>query len=224
MRTLLIGMILIFACNVHASYDSSWFQTEFWSGEWPHGYAVSKPNITVAARTAMDRDLAPTIRCELPFKAVFSPWNDVRNSLSQVHYFTASKIVNLVAKNDFTFTDNNKSQDIPIKKGQIIEYLIYGAEGYFTIRINGEMHPAYQDLFDNVEDVNRDEFVQEEWLQLNCVGGETAWIDTNDLFTKDSHGDDVLIDGIWSASIGGAGIDDYGHARDLTDDEVKNGH
>ena len=48
---------------------------------------------------------------------------------------------------------------IQIAKGQVIEYLIYGAEGFFTIRIDGREYTASQELFESVEPVATASFI-----------------------------------------------------------------
>jgi hypothetical protein len=214
MRFSLLTLLCLISVSAWAGYDKSWYQTEFWSGEWPNGVAVIGRNLKVPGRPSMDKDLKPSVECELPFTALFHPWNDKRNELSAVHYFTASRIVNLIAARDFTYAiPGNAGVDVPvlIKKGQIIEYLIYGAEGYFSARFNGKIFDAGQDLLENVEPVPDSAFSQEQWLNLTCVGGQQAWIFTGDL--KDLPG---LRD-----SVMGPGVTGYGHARDLTIKEAE---
>jgi hypothetical protein len=219
----LISMTLLLGAEAFASYDNSWYQTEFWSGEWPNGFSVTKKDVTVLGRTAMDKDLVASVICKLPYKAVFNPWNDVRTAQSQASYMTASKIVVLTALKDFRLDDGVNAVDV--SKGDQIEYLIYGAEGSFLVRYMGVEYWADQSLWNDgkVTELSEDSTQQDEWLRLNCENGETAWLFTPELTTTDRQGNSVYIDGLCRASIGSPGVDDYGHARDLTDAEAKAG-
>lgn len=209
--------------SARAGYDETWYTTDFWSGEYPNGFAVARPDVVVQARTAMDKGLAPSVACALPYKAVFSPWNEERNRLSEARYVTASRIVPLVARQDFPFERYDGTEPLQIAKGQQIEYLIYGAEGYFRVRIDGTEYEADQGLFDDVEPVADDAFVQEEWLSLRCENGEHAWILMEDLLQTGADGADGYADGLWSATGGGPGFVEYGRVRDLTDAEIAAG-
>ncbi len=219
MRLALILTGLFISTAALAGYDKTWHQAEFWSGEWPHGFSVVKPNVTVPARTAMDTDLKPTISCKLPYRAVFNPWNTARSKASNAHYWTASKIVTMTAKQDFTFVD--EAVKLPIKKGDTLEYLIYYGEGSFAVRIRGKTYRGDQDLLEKMESVP--DSPNHEWLRLTCVDGQTAWIYLPDLTIKNKDGDDTYIDGLWNASIGNPGVIEYGKARDLTEAEIKRG-
>lgn len=220
-KTFLICALTLISTAAFAAYDSSWYQAEYWTGEWPNGFSVVKKEVTVQGRKAMDQDLDQNVTCVLPLKAVFNPWNQTGNDLRKSRYFTASKIVVLTAKKSFSFKEDGRSmKPIAIRKGQMIEYLIYGSEGFFTIRINGKEYVAGQDFLEKMLPVSEDAFVQEEWLNVNCENGANAWIFTKDLKTKDAEGNELWIDGLRNASIGDAGVTGYGEARDLNDDEL----
>lgn len=219
-KTFLAATMLLFSYAAGAAYDSSWYQTEYWSGEWPNGFSVVKSGFSVTAREGMDKDLPRTISCELPQKAVYNPWNVKGNELRKTRYFTASKIVILTAKKKFSFKeDGREMKPILIRKGQKVEYLIYGSEGYFMIRLNGQEYTAGQDFLEKMEPVSEDAYVQEEWLNVLCGNGTSAWIFMADL--KQPNGEDLQwIDGLKNASIGDPGVDGFGEARDLRDDEL----
>jgi hypothetical protein len=221
--SILASVVLLAAGAAAADYDESWYRAEFWSGEYPNGFAVAAPDVTVPARTAMDRTLEPSIACPLPYKAVFSPWNEERSRLSEARYFTASRIVPLVAASDFPFEHDQPGSPLRIRRGQQIEYLIYGAEGSFLVRIDGQEYTAYQELFDQVEPVEDEDFLQEEWLNLRCADGTEAWIFMGDLLQSAADGSVGYVPGLWSATGGGPGFVEYGQVRDLTDEEIAAG-
>jgi hypothetical protein len=134
----------------HTGYDKSWFISEFWSGEYPPGFSVTRKNTFLMARSAMDKSLARSVACAMPYLAVIHPWNTRRNQKRKVTYWSASRIVNLVAKEDFTFESD--AAKIPIKKGDVIEYFRYDAEGAFEVRIKRKQYTAHQDLFEHVQE------------------------------------------------------------------------
>lgn len=240
MRRILIFISLMMSEPAVADYDASWFKAPYWSGEWPRGIAIAKPNLTVMARSEMDKDSAPSIPCTLPYRAVLHPWNHEANKARKIEYWTASKIKILKANRRFDYDFESLDQrsrkpvKLSIKKGEVIEYLIYGAEGSFTVRIRNSLYAAQQDLLTYVSDKadqvseHTDTAVQfDEWIKLPCADQPSVWILKSDLKKPDSQSDinsDNYIDGIWPAMIEDPGVDDYGVARDLTEEEIKTGH
>jgi hypothetical protein len=221
--TILAAAAVLLTTGAAAAYDDSWYVTEFWSGEYPNGFAVAAPDIAVPARAAMDREAPASLTCPLPYKAVFSPWNEQRNQANEAKYFTASKIVPLVATADFVFEHGEAAPPLQVKRGQPIEYLIYGAEGSFLVRIDGKEYWAYQEQLEQVEAVDDTTSVQEEWLSLRCADGTQAWILTEDLLASGEDGQVRYRDGLWSTAGTGPGFVEYGIVRDLTDEEIAAG-
>ena len=194
-------LTLIVSSASYAAYDSSWYKTDFWSGEYPAGVAVVRHHVQVMGRTAMDRNLKRTVKCALPYKAVFHPWNDKRNRLNQVRYFSATKIIPMTAKEDFSYVSDTKAIDI--KKGDTVEYLNNFSEGSFAARYKGVEFGASQDLFDHLENVDFASFQEEDWLRLRCENGVRAWLAADEIRDAPGFGD-------W-----GPGLDGYGKAHDL---------
>ena len=185
-----------------AGYDNTWFVSAFWSGEYPAGFSVTREHVTLMARSAMDKSLSRTVPCEMPYLAVIHPWNTARNQKSDVRFSSASKIVNLIAKEDFDFISNQVR--FKIRKNDIIQYLRNDAEGAFEVRINGKQYTASQDMFDHVQDVSSDQFVEDDWALLTCVNGGRAYIYLPD------------VAGVPGINDVGPGMVEYGKARDLT--------
>ena len=217
MKSMLSVLLLAFtfqATTAMAAYDKTYHQTEFWAGEYPNGFSVKAENVSVPARSAMDPALNITLQCGLPFRANYSPWNAARPA----RYFSASKIVPMIAKVDLTLTDENE-KEVAVKKGELIEYLIYGAEGWFTVRYKGKEFGADQSL---LEKVSYDESLMskgaDEWLQVTCTGGEKAWILLSDLTEVTPEGDVGYLEGLGSWYLG---FRDYGSVTDLTDEDLK---
>jgi len=200
-----------------SGYDKSWYIAEFWSGEHPQGFSVTRPDTVVQARRSMDRAAPHDLACKLPYLAVIHPWNQRRAAASKVTFLSATKIVRLVAKAPFVFTGVDGRAKVRLKKGDVIEYILNDAEGSFEVRIGGKQYTAGQDLFDHVEDVPDDQFVEDDWAALTCVGGERAFIFLGEL-GLDSDDPKTQVAGISGVGPGQTG---YGHARDLTAAEAR---
>ncbi len=195
-----------------AAYDSSWYQTQFWSGEWPNGFSVRRVGVVVVGRNTMDLDEVPSVNCELPIKAVFHPWNTARNELSNAEYHTASKIVPLRVKEEFDIPADGEKPALHMTPGMVIEYLIYHSEGSFAIRVNGVEYEGDLDMLEHLEEGLEGRTQQDQWLKLTCVNGVTTWLNFADLSDPDWQ------DGLNDV---GNGLKEYGLAEDLTDEDLK---
>jgi len=159
-----IVLVISFAStNTFAGYDDSWYRSKFWSHEYPFGFSVTKRNTTLPARSGMDKDLPRNVACKMPYLAVIHPWNGERIKKSHIEFLSATKIVKLVAKEDFKF-DGIPQSDIRIKKGDVIEYIRNDSEGSFEVRIFGKQYTADQNLFRHVDQHEISEFIEDEWV------------------------------------------------------------
>jgi hypothetical protein len=207
------------AASPPSGYDSSWYVSAFWSGEYPNGFSVTRPDTAVQARRSMDKAAPRDVACRLPYLAVVHPWNQRRAAASKITFLSATKIVRLIAKAPFVFEDlgADARAKVPLKKGDLIEYLRNDAEGSFEVRIAGKQYTAGQDLFDHVESVPDDQFVEDDWAALTCVAGSRAYIflDELGLGSDDPKTQVAGISGV------GPGQTGYGQARDLTAAEAR---
>ncbi|MCP5467910.1 MAG: hypothetical protein H7A32_01410 [Deltaproteobacteria bacterium] len=226
--SLLTSFFILFSFSLHqaiaeqtqvpsSGYDKTWYIADFWPGEYPNALAITEKNLLLPARKAMDKKLSKDVQCQLPYKAVFHHWNRQRNEKNAVKYYTANKIVTLIAKEDFTLEhfeeiDGGKTQ---IKKGEKINYLTYLSEGTFSVKIKGQEYTADQELFKHVKKVDKKKFISEEWLELRCENGPQAWILHNELYKKVKG----LI--VYQKGFARGSIEAYGKARDLTDEDLK---
>jgi len=207
------------AASAPNGYDKSWFISEFWSGEYPKGFSVTRPDTVVQARRSMDKAAPREIACKLPYLAVIHPWNQRRSTESKITFLSASKIVRLIVNAPFVFADvgGDARAKVRLKKGDVVEYLRNDAEGFFEVRIASKQYTAGQDLFDHVVDVPDDQFVEDDWAALTCVGGARAYIFLDELGLA-SDDPKAQVSGISGVGPGQTG---YGHARDLTAAEAR---
>jgi hypothetical protein len=201
-----------------SGYDSAWYVSEFWSGEYPPGFSVTVPDTVVAARARMDKAAPREVACKLPYLAVIHPWNRSRIAKSKIKFLSATRIVRLVAKEPFDFaTQDARPRKVHLNKGDVVEYIRNDAEGSFEVRIAGKQYTAGQDLFDHVEDVAQDQFVEDDWASVTCEGGNRAFVLLADLML-DSEKAGERAAGISPVGPGQVG---YGKARDLTAAEAR---
>jgi len=123
-------------------------------------------------------------------------------------------------KEDFDFEGYVGEQRITVhvKKDEILKYLRNDAEGAFEIEIAGKQYTADQDLFEHVEEVPNDVFVEEDWVLLTCEQGNRAYIYLPDLILGTQESGLRYVPGIADV---GPGQVDYGKARDLTRSEAR---
>ncbi len=192
-----------------AAYDDSWYKADFWSGEYPNGFAVVADDVSLPARTAPDKDLAATLSCALPKNAVYHHWNASRPA----EFVTYSKITPMYAKEDFVFDVlDDGAEDLSITKGQLIEHLVYGAEGMFFVRIDGKTYEAYQDLYDHLEPVDVESIAYDQWVKISCGNKVEGWILYADLVSTDEEGNETYLPGLDSWYLG---FHEYGDVTDI---------
>ncbi len=193
-------------------YDKTWNIAKFWSGEYPTGFSVTRRGTIVLARSGMDKSLPRTIKCELPYLAVIHPWNQSRVKKSNIEFLSATKIERLTAKQDFDF------HDIAIKKGDILEYVQPFSEGMFQVRVAGKLYDADETLFEQLEDVEKGQLIQDEWVALNCQRGGRAYIYLADIDVRPYENVKSTVPGISDMGPEAMG---YGKTRDITEKEAR---
>src|SRR5690349_6958998 len=71
----LCGLMLALAASAAAAvppngYGEGWYVSEFWSGEYPPGFSVTRKDTVVQARVRMDKTTPREVACKLPYLAV----------------------------------------------------------------------------------------------------------------------------------------------------------
>ena len=201
-------------------YDSTWYISNFWSGEYPGGFSVTSENTVVLARANMNKAAPRDVACELPYLAVIHPWNASRITRNKIVFLSATKIVLLFAKEAFEFEGyrGRTAITINVSKGNTIEYIRNDSEGAFEVRISGRQYTASQSLFYHVEEIPGEQFHEDDWVLLSCDNGNRAYIYTPDLIVQKSNQERTYISGILDA---GPGLAGYGNAHDLTSAEAR---
>lgn len=201
-----VAALLAVPAFAQSTYDESWYQAPFWSGEYPGGFSVLK-DATVELRPALDPKAEKSIACDLPAKATYQVWNNARVEEQGLHFVSFTRIADYRIRDAYTTTLYNSAEgtqvELIFKPGDIWRDLVYYAEGTFLMEFNGVQYDGDQSLHDVSEPVNPDdERGYEEWLRINCPGNQWGW-----LFMGDIIVDDVIF--------AAPNITGYGEARDL---------
>lgn len=209
----LLGLLALSSAFTFAAYDQTWYSANFWSGEYPNGFSIVQDGVSLPARASTDLDLPADIQCALPKKAVYHQWNAAR----QADFRTYSKIIPMTANEDLEIGYTETAQ---VRAGELIEYLIYGAEGMFFVRFNGVEYEADQELLTKVTyDEKAMEIPQDEWIGVTCLDGSVGWIFMRDLYSVDRDGNTLWMTGVDTWFLG---FRDYGSVTDLTDADLPN--
>ena len=164
--------------TVPAAYDDTWYQADFWGGEYPNGFGVAEQTI-VDGRLDPDPDAPAKVRCTLPKGAVFHPWNHDRVESDELDFrsYTLKEIYTVAT--DFTVTlykeDSWDEVDFDLTEGDTWTYLTYLGEGNFLMEYLGATYVADdQSLFELSS--SSGESASDEWMHLKCVNNTRGWL------------------------------------------------
>lgn len=168
-------------------YNASWGQFDFWSGEYPNGFAVTEAGISVMGHTEIRRDAEPTVSCPLPHKATYSPWNNERIESDKLEFASFVYQVPITINEDVTVDTylGDVAVKLNLKAGDVLTYRTYLGEGYFMAEKDGDEYEIGQsDLPEST--VFGDSPPDEEWLRVTCAddGSTRAWLRYEDAMAK----------------------------------------
>jgi len=183
------------------AYDATWYKTDFWVGEYPHGFTLEQ-SVTTLIRTAPDPLAAMTINCTMTKGATYHPWNSERVASSKLEFISYVPTETYVIKKPATFTLRNERTDIDEKitfgTGDEWTYMTYYAEGMFKMSFKGTAYTADQDLMEasqekDTEALTKVRFV-DEWMKLTCANGASGWLLLGDVLGKPPYGSPNFVD------------------------------
>lgn len=164
-----------------------YFWTNYWSGEYPLNFRVTK-NVTVPARSAPESAAVADQTCLLKRGAKIGPQQKFA-----ADYYTRFTVENFLVKQDFIVEDHFSSTEPPrqiqLKAGDVVQDVAYLAEGFCRIRTPKGLHEST--CFGNLGGPEAANFVSlnpaaegevrfQEWFSLKC-GGKTSWVLVQDL-------------------------------------------
>ncbi len=163
------------------AYDSSWFRSDTWSGEYPNGFTMLADK-SIAIRAEPDPAAPSNVTCDLKKNATYHPWNESRSRSDELKFVSFSKIAPYEMTKAYTAAVTRESDQaevrLKLKKGARWNYLVYGAEGSFLMEYGGVRYFADQDLAEKARslDPSADEVKPDEWLGLVCANGSKGWL------------------------------------------------
>ena len=160
------------------AYDDTWYQANFWGGEYPNGFGVAE-QMTVDARLDPDPDAPSKVRCLLPKGAVYHPWNHDRVEADELDFRSYTLKEVYTADTDFSVTlyteDNWDEVAFDLARGDNWTYLAYLGEGNFLMEYRGTSYVADdQSLFEL--STSNGESASDEWLHLKCANKTMGWL------------------------------------------------
>ena len=188
-------------------YQTRWYFADFWPGEYPPRFSVLQSGVVLMGRSEMKLTSPLNMKCPVPKRATYSPWNHKRNQEDNLKYRTVAKISTVTITNDTQVLATSQLDRVDVtlnlQKGDTLQFLIYHGEGFALYRYNGTNFVIDQADFNNKVAFEENLRPDDLWMQLPAAHGERCWI----LFS-----DAIKVDGIVETSIEGFGI-----ANDIPD-------
>ncbi len=160
-------------------YPDGWEMQDYWSGEYPNGFAVTAEGVTVMGHETITFGEYPPIYCGLPHKATYSPWNGARVESDDLTFVAMVYPTTFTIKEDTSievFIDEGVSQ-LALQAGDVLTYKSYLAEGFFIAEKDGILYEMNES-----ELPQSTEFEQgpddQEWVLVTCADAENtrAWV------------------------------------------------
>lgn len=192
-------------------YDETWYEADFWPGEYPNGLIILEPDVTISARTANNPNVNPSLECKMDFLGVYHPWNERRVKSHKLRFFSQTKILPLTAKTGFEYPYSTEvGGDLKSKRYMVadeISYLGYLSEGFGLIDIEGDAIEIPISILHESTDLDSRVDESHLWIETEC-DGRKAYILTSDLAGRKD------------IRVGSEGVSEYGLASDLSENEV----
>ena len=194
------------------TYNHLWHKSDFWAGEYPNGLVILEQGVILQARVKMDPAIQPSVKCPVDYRGVYHPWNKIRVESESLKFITMTKVLSLNVTEHFDYSYKTEFdgdlKSISYHLGDSIEYLGYLSEGFGQIDIGGQPIEIPISTLHEMTDLYPQDPLSHSWIELDCKG-TTGFILISDL------------EGRKDVVIGNDGIDEYGVAFDLTEDQSK---
>lgn len=169
-------------------YDEGWHRASFWSGEYPGGFSVLA-DTTVMLRPQLDPKVEKSVRCPLPAKATYQPWNSARVESDGLLFVSFTEIEEMeiirAFTSEFYVEATGEAVTLAFDPGMTWRYLAYFGEGAFLMEHDGVQYTGDQGLLEASRSTLRREAGYDEWLRINCSNNHWGWLSLDDIVVDD---------------------------------------
>jgi hypothetical protein len=192
-----------------SGYDTTWFLSPGWPGEYPPGFAVLDAEVKVPARARPNPTDPQDIACLLPQYANYQLWNNPRTDEDDLEYFVATKKVpvTVLEDTDVEFVGEAGIETLSLKKGEVLTYLRYIGEGFTVMSYNSKEFDINEGELQSVTDIGDAQLEEDLWVRVTCLGGKQAWLMFDEVIEEK---------GIYPSPITG-----FGDAADIAPEDVE---
>ena len=194
------------------TYSDAYYITDFWTGEYPGGLAVTGADVVVEARTQMHIDAPRNVTCPLPQNANYHPWNQTRANADELVFKSVSEKTPITITSDISIEADLDGIDsvskLDLKAGDVFLYLSYVGEGYFLAEFEGREYLLNEGTLVDSAEFAAPDSQPHEWVQVKCGddAGTRGWI--------------LLSEALPADGLTGRQLAAYGEAYDLDDERM----
>ncbi|HPE49604.1 MAG TPA: hypothetical protein PLR76_14465 [Hyphomonas sp.] len=172
-----------------AAYPEGWAVTTGWPGEYPAGFVVLDPGVTVDGRARPNPQEPATVPCTLPQYANYQIWNQPRVDGDELTFIVATKEVPVTLKSDASIevpTDAGGMQTLELKAGDVLSYLRYLGEGFAVFGFNGAEYDINEAELRDISDLDASAITEDQWVNVSCKEGTRAWLLYSEVIAESS--------------------------------------
>ncbi|MCA8902952.1 MAG: hypothetical protein KDA53_17065 [Hyphomonas sp.] len=192
-----------------AGYPEGWHVSYGWPGEYPAGFVVLDPGVSVDGRARPNKGEPATVSCALPQFANYQIWNRARVEGDELDFIVATKVqtITLSVDANIEYPTDNGMQMLELKAGDTLSYLRYLGEGFAIFGFDGGEYDFNEAELRDISDLASATITEDQWVDVPCKEGHRAWLLYDEVIAEDSI--------VPSPIVG------YGDAYDIDPDEVE---
>ena len=192
-----------------AGYPDTWYVSYGWPGEYPAGFVVLDPGVSVDGRARPNKGEPATVSCALPQFANYQIWNRARVEGDELDFIVATKVqtITLSVDANIEYPTDNGMQMLELKAGDTLSYLRYLGEGFAIFGFDGGEYDFNEAELRDISDLASATITEDQWVDVPCKEGHRAWLLYDEVIAEDSI--------VPSPIVG------YGDAYDIDPDEVE---
>ena len=161
-----------------SGYDSTWYVSAGWPGEYPAGFAVLDAGISAPAWTVPNGDREADASCTLPQFANYQLWNTERVEGDDLRFFVATKTfpVTLNQNASVEYISDGEIRKLELTAGDQLTFLRYLGEGFTVLSFEGVEYGINEAELRDVSDIGSMPTVEDQWVRVTCADGSQPWL------------------------------------------------